>query len=61
MRKAKDAGVLIAVNTDAHSIPESERYRYGVNVARRSGLSKDDVVNTYPIEKLLQILHRNRN
>ncbi len=61
VRKAKDAGVLIAVNTDAHSIPESERYRYGVNVARRSGLSKDDVVNTYPIEKLLQILHRNRN
>ncbi len=59
VRKAKDTGVLIAVNTDAHSIPESERYRYGVNVARRSGLSKDDVVNTYPLDKLLQILHCN--
>ena len=59
VRKAKEAGVLIAVNTDAHSIPESERYRYGVNVARRSGLTKDDVVNTYPLEKLLQILHCN--
>lgn len=61
VRKAKEAGVLIAVNTDAHSIPESERYRYGVNVARRSGLSKDDVVNTYPLEKLLNILHGNVN
>ncbi len=57
VRKAKDAGVLIAVNTDAHSLPESERYRYGVNVARRSGLTKDDVINTYPLEDLLQILH----
>ena len=60
VREAKDAGVLIAVNTDAHSIPESERYRYGVNVARRGGLTRNDVVNTYPLEKLLQILHCNR-
>ncbi len=54
--KAKAAGVLIAVNTDAHSIPESERYKYGVNVARRSGLTKEDVVNTYPLEKLRKTL-----
>ena len=59
VRKAKDAGVLIAVNTDAHSIPESERYRYGVNVARRGGLTRDDVINTYPLEKLLQVLQCN--
>lgn len=58
VRHAKEAGVLIAVNTDAHSIPESERYKYGVNVARRSGLTKDDVVNTYPIEQLCQVLKR---
>lgn len=61
VQKAKEAGVLIAVNTDAHSIPESERYKYGVNVARRSGLTKDDVVNTYPLEKLLQTLHGDVN
>lgn len=57
VRQAKEAGVLIAVNTDAHSIPESERYKYGVNVARRSGLTKEDVINTYPLEQLRQILH----
>lgn len=59
VRQAKEAGVLIAVNTDAHSIPESERYKYGVNVARRSGLTKEDVLNTYPLEQLCQILNRN--
>ena len=57
--KAKDAGVLIAVNTDAHSVPEFERYQFGVNVARRSGLTKDDVINTYSLEKLRETLDNN--
>ncbi|MDE0084212.1 MAG: DNA polymerase/3'-5' exonuclease PolX, partial [Candidatus Poribacteria bacterium] len=56
VRKAKEVGVLIAINTDAHSVPEFERYQYGVNVARRSGLTKDDVINTYPLEKLRETL-----
>ena len=59
VRQAKEAGVLIAVNTDAHSIPESERYKYGVNVARRSGLTKNDVINTYPLAQLRQVLKGN--
>ncbi len=54
--KAKDAGVLISINTDAHSIPQFEHRQFGVNVARRSGLTKDDVINTYPLEKLRQTL-----
>ena len=56
VRKAKEAGVLISINTDAHSVPEFERYQYGVNVARRSGLTKDDVINTYSLEKLRETL-----
>lgn len=56
VRKAKEVGVLISINTDAHSVPEFERYQYGVNVARRSGLTKDDVINTYPLEKLRETL-----
>ena len=56
VHKAKAAGVLISINTDAHSVPEFERYQYGVNVARRSGLTKDDVINTYPLEKLRNTL-----
>ena len=56
VRKAKEAGVLISINTDAHALPEPERYQYGVNVARRSGLTKEDVINTLPIDKLRETL-----
>jgi len=58
IRMAKAAGVLISVNTDAHSIPDTERFKYGVNVARRSGLTKEDVINTYPLEKLRKTLKK---
>ena len=58
IRMAKAAGVLISVNTDAHSIPAAERYRYGVNVARRSGLTKEDVINTYSLEQLQKTLRK---
>ena len=52
VRKAKRAGVRLAVNTDAHAIAQLAHRQYGVNVARRGGLTKADVINTYPLEKL---------
>lgn len=60
VRKGKELGILFTINTDAHSIPQFERREYGVNVARRSGLSKEDVINTYPIEKLRETLKTTR-
>ncbi len=52
VRKAKEAGVLMSINTDAHSKLQFEFRKFGVNVARRSGLTKDDVINTYTLEEL---------
>lgn len=52
VRMAKDAGVLLAVNTDAHDIGRLAHRKYGLNVARRGWLTKDEVINTYPLEKL---------
>ncbi len=60
VRKGKELGILFTVNTDAHSIPQFERREYGVNVARRSGLSKEDVINTYSIERLRETLKETR-
>lgn len=57
VRKAKEAGVLISINTDAHAVRQFIHRQFGVNVARRSGLTKDDVINTYPLEKLRETLH----
>ena len=52
VRMAKDAGVLLAVNTDAHAIPLLTRRHSGLNVARRGWLTKAEVINTYTLEEL---------
>jgi len=53
---AKEAGVLIAVNTDAHSVAEFGQLRYGLGQARRGWLEKKDVLNTRPLNELLKLL-----
>ncbi|RKU18046.1 hypothetical protein C6500_13555 [Candidatus Poribacteria bacterium] len=52
VRMAKKAGVLLAVNTDAHDIGLLERRQFGLNVARRGWLTKDEVINTYTLHQL---------
>jgi len=45
-RKAKKRGVKIAINTDSHRIEDMDMIKLGVDVAKRAGLEKDDVLNT---------------
>ena len=52
VRMAKNAGVLLAVNTEAHGIPQLAHRQTGLNVARRGWLTKDEVINTYSVEEL---------
>ena len=52
VRMAKDAGVLLAVNTDAHDIVRLTHRQTGLNVARRGWLTKSEVINTYTLEEL---------
>jgi DNA polymerase (family X) len=49
-RAAADAGVMITIDTDAHSIEGLAESRWGVDVARRAGLRADQVLNTKPLE-----------
>ena len=56
-RLAGEAGVKIAVNTDAHELRALEHVEMGVAQARRAWLTKDQVLNTrtWPqIQKLLK-------
>jgi DNA polymerase (family 10) len=55
---AKEAGIRIAVNTDAHSIGELDFISAGINQARRAWLEPADVLNTYPLKRMLQLLKR---
>lgn len=45
-RKAKNKGVTLTIDTDAHSTKQLGLMEFGVNVARRGWLEKDDLVNT---------------
>ena len=52
VRMAKAAGVLLAVNTDAHATGQLTHRQSGLNVARRGWLTKSEVINTYTLETL---------
>ncbi|MCS6264412.1 MAG: DNA polymerase/3'-5' exonuclease PolX [Nitrospira sp.] len=55
-RMAREEGVLLAVNTDAHSMLDLENARFGVGQARRGWLEKTDVLNTRPYAELRKLL-----
>jgi DNA polymerase (family 10) len=55
---AKAAGVLVAINTDAHSVAEFGQLIYGVGQARRGWLEKKDVLNARPLKELIRLLKR---
>jgi len=57
-RMAQEAGVLIAIDSDAHDIPSLDHIRYGVSVARRAWIGPESVVNTRPLPDLLAWLNR---
>jgi DNA polymerase (family 10) len=57
-RMASEAGVRIAVNTDAHSTRELGFIKYGVDNARRAGLEKQSTLNTLAWPELVRVLRR---
>jgi DNA polymerase (family 10) len=61
IRAARDAGVKFAIDTDAHSVPHLRNMPYGVGTAQRGWLTPDDVINTWPLEKLLGFLRKDRS
>lgn len=57
-RRAKEMGVKLAISTDSHTTDQLEAIKFGISVARRGWLSKNDVINTLPLEKLLKELKK---
>lgn len=59
-RKAKQMGVKVAISTDTHYLDQLWMMQLGVGVARRGWLEAKDVINTYPLEKLLKFCQAKR-
>ena len=57
---AKSKGVKCVINCDAHRFEHAGFLRLGAGIARKAGLTKEDVVNTLPLEKLRKELQRKR-
>jgi DNA polymerase (family 10) len=60
VKQAKAMGIPIVINPDAHSVSELEFYRFGVDVARRGWLTKDDVFNTRSYAEVKKELARRK-
>lgn len=56
VRRAKQLGVMLVVNTDAHDLRAVGYAKYGINVARRGLLTAAEVFNTRGLAEVLQTL-----
>jgi DNA polymerase (family 10) len=55
-KMARDAGVLCAINPDAHSTQGLQHLRFGVETARKGWLRAGDVLNTRPADVIARWL-----
>ena len=53
---AKEKGITIAINPDAHTVEGLNDVRYGVGVARKGWLEKKNVLNARPLGGVLKAL-----
>ena len=57
---ARRYGVRFAIDTDSHATVHLPHMRFGVATAQRGWLSKDDVINAWPLSKLRRFLRKGR-
>jgi len=60
IRAARDAGVRFAIDSDAHSVSDLGNMPYGTGTAQRGWLTADDVINTWPLDRLRAFLRKGR-
>jgi DNA polymerase (family 10) len=59
-RKALEYGCMLSINPDAHSIAELDVKKWGVAVARKGGIPKENVLNAMSLDRMLTHLQRRR-
>ena len=59
-RAAIEAGAVLSIDTDAHSVDELSDLQLGIDVARRAWVNKDRVINCWSVEKLTEWIGKKR-
>jgi DNA polymerase (family 10) len=57
---AKEKGVKCVINPDAHATAGLQDLVFGIGIARKGWLTKDDILNTLPLEKVRAALQSKR-
>ena len=60
VKRARDRGMKIPINSDAHALAGFDVIRYGIGIARKGWLSASDVLNTMETEALLAFFKKKR-
>jgi DNA polymerase (family 10) len=60
VQRAVDAGVTLSIGADAHSVAGMSNMDLGVAIARKGWLTKDNVLNTRPVERFLDHVARRK-
>jgi DNA polymerase (family 10) len=55
-RMTKEAGVKLSIGSDSHSLQHFQYLELGIAQARRGWVEKKDVINAWPVEKMLRML-----
>ncbi len=56
LRRARELGCKIVINTDSHQVSHLDMMRFGIRQLRRAWLTKEDVLNTRPLDEFLSSL-----
>jgi len=54
IKKAKEMGVKMVINTDAHHVDQMRFIELGIAQARRGWAEKEDIINCWPLKKMLK-------
>ncbi|MDP3939951.1 MAG: DNA polymerase/3'-5' exonuclease PolX [Deltaproteobacteria bacterium] len=57
-RYARDQGVRVSINPDAHSTEGLKDIERGMGTARRAWLTKEDVLNVLPLDRVMKLISR---
>ena len=57
IKRAREEGVKMVINTDSHNPSQLHYIEYGISQARRGWAEKEDIINCWPVEKLLKFFN----